>query len=317
LSCISTPSPRYGQYGSGGGGAIETDTLISIENVTTGSGADYIYGSSGDNVLNSGAGNDYILAGVGADTVYAGAGADYVEGSYGADLIDAGADNDKVYGGADNDTIYGGDGNDSLYGNQGADQLYGGNGLDVLFADSADTIYDGGAGVDYIVWQDTLVAANLDITAHSADYFYGYTGADIVTANGALAHTELHGGDGGDTLTASAIVGSHLLGENGNDRLISNTGADYIVGGAGADTFVFGFDGGTDYVYDFKTGGADKADFTALAGFGIHSLADLVVNTAYAASGWYGYTYGVGDTVWLNTTAIGSTQPVAGDFLFV
>jgi hypothetical protein len=41
----------------------------------------------------------------------------------------------------------------------------------------------------------------------------------------------------------------------------------------------------------------------------------LVINTAYAASGWFGYGYGTG-TAWLNTTAIGSTQPVAADFLF-
>jgi Ca2+-binding RTX toxin-like protein len=311
---LDTPT-QYGQYGSGGGGAIETDTLIAIENVTTGSGADYVYGSAGDNVINTNAGNDAVYAGNGADTINTGAGQDYVEGSYGADTIDAGADNDKVYGGADNDIIYGGDGNDSLYGNHGNDQIYGGNGVDVLFIDSTDTTYDGGAGIDYIVWNDAVVAANLDITAHSADYFYGYTGADIVTAIGALAHTELHGGGGGDTLTGSNGVGSHLLGEDGNDRLISGTGTDYMVGGAGADTFVFGPGGGTDYVYDFKTGGADVIDFTALAGLGIHSLANLIINTAYAASGWFGYSYGSG-TAWLNTTAVGSTQPVAADFLF-
>jgi Ca2+-binding RTX toxin-like protein len=116
-------------------------------------------------------------------------------------------------------------------------------------------------------------------------------------------------------LSGSATVGSILMGEAGNDRLIGNTGIDHMVGGTGADTFVFGPNGGTDYIYDFKTGGADKIDFTALAGTGVHALANLTVIADYAASGWYGYSYGTG-TVWLNTTAIGSTQPVAGDFLF-
>jgi Ca2+-binding RTX toxin-like protein len=294
---------------------LEVDRLISIENVITGSGADYVYGSAGDNVITTNAGNDAVYAGLGADTVSTGAGQDYVEGSGGADIIDAGSEDDKIFGGADNDILTGGDGNDKLYGDDGADQLFGGDGIDKLFIDSSDTAYDGGAGIDYIVWSDAVVAANLDITAHSADYFFGNTGADIVTANGALAHTELHGGGGGDTLTGSNGVGSHLLGEDGNDRLISGTGTDYMVGGAGADTYVFGPGGGTDYVYDFKTGGADIVDFTALAGAGIHALGDLTIITAYAASGWYGYNYGTG-IAWLNTTAIGGGQPVAGDFLF-
>jgi Ca2+-binding RTX toxin-like protein len=223
---------------------------------------------------------------------------------------------DRLYGFAGNDLLVGGLGNDSLYGNQGADRLYGGDGRDLLFVDSADTVYDGGAGVDYIVWQDTSVAATLDVTAHSADYFYGFTGNDSVTANGATTRPEMHGGGGNDKLTGSAGVGSILLGEAGNDRLIGNSGIDHMVGGAGADIFVFGPGGGVDYVYDFKTGGADRVDFTALASLGINSLAQLTVITAYALSGWYGYGYGTG-TVWLKTTDSGGGQPVAGDFIFV
>jgi hypothetical protein len=88
-----------------------------------------------------------------------------------------------------------------------------------------------------------------------------------------------------------------------------------MVGGTGADRYVFAGNGGTDYVYDFKTGGADKVDFTALAGAGVHGLGDLTVITAYSGGGWYGYGYGTG-TVWLNVTASGSGQPAAGDFLF-
>jgi RTX calcium-binding nonapeptide repeat (4 copies) len=223
---------------------------------------------------------------------------------------------DRLFGFAGNDLLVGGLGNDSLYGNQGADKLYGGDGKDLLFVDSADTVYDGGAGVDYLIWQDPSVAANLDVTAHSADYFYGFTGNDSVTANGATVRPELHGGGGNDTLTGSAGAGSILLGEARNDRLIGNSGIDHMVGGAGADVFVFGPGGGVDYVYDFKTGGADRVDFTALASVGINSLAQLTVITAYALSGWYGYGYGTG-TVWLKTTDSGGGQPAAGDFIFV
>jgi Ca2+-binding RTX toxin-like protein len=50
---------------TGGGGS---DSLISIENVVTGSGADGISGSDAANVLNGGAGNDSLTGGLGADT---------------------------------------------------------------------------------------------------------------------------------------------------------------------------------------------------------------------------------------------------------
>lgn len=310
---LDTPT-QYGQYASGTGGAVETDILIGIENLTGGSAGDYLYGDAAANVLTGNGGNDYIAAWLGGDTIFGGAGQEFIDGSYGADIIDGGADGDTIYGGADNDVIHGGEGNDFIYGDHGADQLFGDAGTDVLFVDSADTAYDGGADIDYIVWQDVGISASLDITAHSADYFYGYTGNDVVTAVGASTRPEMHGGGGGDTLTGSATVGSILLGEAGNDRLIGGTGIDHFVGGADADTYVVASGGGVDYVYDFVKS-VDKADFTALAGSGIHSLADLTVNSGYAASGWYGYGYGTGALLWVNT-GVGNGALAAGDALF-
>ena len=54
----------------------ETDTLIAIENVTGGSGADSITGSSAANVLSGGGGDDRITGGAGNDTVQGGLGTD-------------------------------------------------------------------------------------------------------------------------------------------------------------------------------------------------------------------------------------------------
>jgi Ca2+-binding RTX toxin-like protein len=54
----------------------ETDTLIAIENVTGGGGADTITGSSVANVLIGGAGNDRIAGGGGNDTIQGGADSD-------------------------------------------------------------------------------------------------------------------------------------------------------------------------------------------------------------------------------------------------
>jgi Ca2+-binding RTX toxin-like protein len=58
--------------------AVEQDTLLNIENVLGGYGADTIIGSAGDNVLEGGAGNDTINGGGGIDlATYVGARADY------------------------------------------------------------------------------------------------------------------------------------------------------------------------------------------------------------------------------------------------
>jgi Ca2+-binding RTX toxin-like protein len=319
---------------TGSGGTENIYGEGGTDNLEGGDGDDFIYGGQGNDTLYGAGGVDRIYGETEADTIYGGAdadliyggygsgidtidggsGADYIEAAHGADTIYGGLDGDTIYSGGDSDFLYGGDGNDLLYGEHGADSFYGGAGVDVLFIDSTDAVYDGGADRDYLVWQDVSVAANVNLAAHSLDYAYGYTGADIFYATGATTRVELHGGGGNDILVGGGSGGSILLGEGDNDRLVSEIGIDHMVGGSGADTFVFSANGATDYVYDF-TSGTDKADFTALAGAGIHSLANLTIITAYSGAGWYGYNYGSG-IAWLNTTAAGGGQPVAGDFLF-
>jgi autotransporter-associated beta strand protein len=324
IAHLDTPA-QYAQWGSGVGGTLEQDVLIGIENLVGGAGDDYLYGNSVANFLHGGGGNDYIEAGDGDDTILGQAGRDFIDASYGLDFVQGGDEvgpGDIIYGGAGDDLLFGEGGDDFLYGGHGADTLRGGDGTDVLFVDLADILLnslDGGAGIDYIVWQDVDNAANLDISFYSVDYFYGYNGNDFVYSSNALLRPELHGGNGDDVLTGSFGVGSILLGEGDNDRLISDSGIDHMVGGAGADTFVFTLGGGIDYIYDFKTGGADKIDFVALSSIAVHSLANLTVITSYSDSGWYGYQYSLGvntNTVWVNTNGIGATQPVASDFLF-
>jgi serralysin len=71
-----------------------SDTLATIENVTGGSGADFITGSAAANVLDGGAGNDILLGMGGADTLIGGAGDDRITGGAGRDVMTGGADND-------------------------------------------------------------------------------------------------------------------------------------------------------------------------------------------------------------------------------
>jgi serralysin len=79
----------------------EADTLVNVENASTGSGNDVITGSASDNIITAGAGNDelYGLAG-----------------------------DDSLFGEAGNDKLFGGDGDDSLYGGPGDDLLDAGAG---------------------------------------------------------------------------------------------------------------------------------------------------------------------------------------------
>ena len=108
-------------YASSGLGSYET--LISIEDVSLGTGSDVAYGTSGDNRMT---GND------------------------GNDILD---------GGGGNDRLWGGDGNDRLYGGSGEDWLEGGDGDDTfLFRDESQlaTIYDFTDGSDLIGVDMTL-----------------------------------------------------------------------------------------------------------------------------------------------------------------
>ena len=98
--CIGTPGCAAGACGCAGndGEVGETDTLVNIENASTGSGNDVINGSAEDNTITAGAGND------------------------------------EIYGLAGDDSLFGDEGNDQLYGGDGDDALYAGPGVDMLDA---------------------------------------------------------------------------------------------------------------------------------------------------------------------------------------
>jgi Ca2+-binding RTX toxin-like protein len=168
-----------------------------------------------------------------------------------------------------------------------------------LYADSSDTLIDGGAGTDALYWA-AGANANIDLAADSIEFVQ--TLGDNDTLNGANATADLivFAGAGNDTATGGGgndflwgeAGNDTLAGNGGNDTLVGGTGADRLAGGAGtdnlygnsgaggdsaADTFVFTPNWGTDFVYDFEHG-TDKFDMTAL---GIQ-FSDLTVTDAGA-----------------------------------
>lgn len=170
------------------------DTLISIENVISGDGADLLIGDDLNNFLISNAGNDVLVGGAGDDTFRPGAGSSMIQGGAGSDTVEfldagstdlnvslfapgqssngfstlsmssvenvrAGNGNDRIVGNAGSNRLEGNFGNDELIGGAGNDSLLGGRGLDTL---------TGGAGSDQFFFglnefRDTILDFEDDI----------------------------------------------------------------------------------------------------------------------------------------------------------
>ncbi len=182
-----------------------SDTLVSIENLTGGSGNDTLTGDGGANLLIGNAGNDSLLGGGGDDTL---------DGGLGQDTLRGGDGHDRLYGGAGNDSLYGDAGNDTLSGGAGNDRL------------------DGGAGNDTADWSAATTGINASLVSNTA------TGEGSDTL---VSIENLTGGTGNDTLTGDGNA-NVLAGGAGADQLFGGGGADTLFGGAGHDS-LYGGDG--------------------------------------------------------------------------
>ena len=86
-------------------GAMGTDTLANIENVTGGHGNDTLIGNAGRNALSGGAGNDLLQGAGGPDVLLLGEGNDTAMGDAGKDRIVIGLGNATIDGGSGEDTL--------------------------------------------------------------------------------------------------------------------------------------------------------------------------------------------------------------------
>ncbi len=162
-------------------------------------------------------------------------------GDHGDVLAVGNSDNAELYGGAGNDVLTAGDGN--------SDILVGGGGDDELTAGSGNNdSLDGGEGNDQLEAghgaNATLIGGGGDdiITVHVGDgarAIYADAGPGQTTSNPGTANTlVVLGGDGADTLTASASGPAvQVTTQNPGDLF---TGSDFeklvLDGGKGADT---------------------------------------------------------------------------------
>ncbi|MEY4952404.1 MAG: hypothetical protein RL299_828, partial [Pseudomonadota bacterium] len=123
-----------------------------------GDGADRIFGLDGDDNLFGDGGDDYIVAGIGNDSLTGGIGIDELYGEVGNDTLWGGAGADTLVGGDGDDALHGEDGSgeaDRLYGNIGNDSFYVDNRLDLAFEQSgegSDTVFANIAGDGYYLY---------------------------------------------------------------------------------------------------------------------------------------------------------------------
>ncbi len=274
------------------------DTFVSIENVYTFAGNDFLRGNNSANVFRTGGGNDKLFGYGGNDILEGGADDDYYHGGTGRDTavlggfdnnitvdlritttqvtgegsdrfvaienVNTGGGNDLIYGTGWSNILRGGFGNDRLYGLVGNDRLYGDGGNDKLYGNQGRDTLDGGFGAD-----------------------------------------QLFGGSGNDRLIGSG--GSDILvGGTGRDALIGGVGGDILTGGANADVFFFNRNSGSDVITDYVDG-EDRIRITN----GANAFGDLVI----APSGGTDVTISFGSSViTIEGATVGDFD--ASDFIF-
>ncbi|MCB1491150.1 MAG: FG-GAP repeat protein, partial [Rhodobiaceae bacterium] len=256
-------------------------------------GDDWLFADSLDTVVDGGAGFDRVSVADGKGLLLdlGAARVELVNGNTGAEVLygaSAGWDL-TLRGDGGNDVLIGGSGDDYIYGGAGADLLSGGAGRDRLFVDETDLPVDGGAGAAdcVIVRQSASATAGVSVAMAAAhvEVAFGGSNDDTFDGSGATASLCLYGRNGQDTLTGGA-ANDRLFGD-GNDTaagdiLNGGGGNDFLRGGtngpggfAERDHFVFADDWGNDRIFDFADNGAEKIDFSGVAG--IDELSDLTI----------------------------------------
>jgi Ca2+-binding RTX toxin-like protein len=261
----------------------DTDTLVSIENLQGGSGADRLTGDSAANAISGGGGADTLVGGAGNDTLSGGSGRDTLQGGAGSDLL-VGEDADDVadfgyvtanlsvtLNAAGTVTVVAGSGDtDTLVGIAG---VIGGSGNDSLTGDGGNNLLRGGLGNDRLQGGLGLDTADFGYATTSLSVVLNAAGTITVVAGSGDTDTllgieGLAGGGGADTLTGDS--GANLLTGNGGADLLAGAGGNDTLFGAAGDLVLDG--GGDNDLLVFDAGGAAIGAVTLAGGSGVDTL---------------------------------------------
>ncbi|MEM7644361.1 MAG: esterase-like activity of phytase family protein, partial [Pseudomonadota bacterium] len=209
--------------------AIETDTLIDIENITGSAFDDVLLGGAGDNVLSGGAAGDDTLAGRGGD--------DTLTGGVGDDLLLPGEGIDVADGGEGDDTV-----SFSDVAIPEDDDFGDGLGIPADVPDDFNNDDDTGVLVDLGAGTATFTVTTGPDTSETSET----TLISIENAEGSFDQDTLIGGEGENRLDGlegdDLLIGSEgdtLIGDDGDDTLQGTATSALLDGGDGDDTADF------------------------------------------------------------------------------
>ncbi|MFO1242100.1 MAG: calcium-binding protein [Rickettsiales bacterium] len=255
--------------------------------IFSGSGAQFILGTLGNDLIKDTSGNDTIVG----DPMYAttftslvdsGEGGEYCYEFKGNDIIKAGSGNDLIYG----DAAIGVPGLNSLensifdYSGAGNDCINAGSGDDTIYGDTEFTYLppqdtgEGGEVNAASLTRSLLTEGEGGEAQGGNDTINGESGNDLVYAGG--GKDIVYGGTGNDTLDGGDGC-DYLNGEGGDDVLIANGGYDTLDGGiSGNDLFVFTCETDGGVIKSFQKA-IEKIDLSAFYGLDFN---DLTISTA-------------------------------------
>jgi Ca2+-binding RTX toxin-like protein len=263
-----------------------------IENITGGSGADFLFGNPSSNVLRGQAGDDHLSARDGNDTVDGGPGDDLIEDSTAPDhTVDGtGTGADTMFGGPGDDTVdysrkttgvtirldnLTNDGQTGEHDNTHTDieNILGTNSSDTLVGSAGNNVIDGFAGNDLVnglggndvLGGDDAGADNLfgGTGIDTADYGFRRAGVTVrlddlandgLAGEGDNAHTDIENIRGSRfNDTLVGSAGNNLIrGRDGNDLIGALGGNDLLDGELGRD-YLFGGTGIDTLTYSTRT----------------------------------------------------------------
>ena len=235
--------------------AVTVNLALTTAQVTGGSGTDTLsgferlYGSAYNDTLLGDAGANYLAGYTGADSMNGGAGDDVY-------FVDNAGDVVTELAAEGSDTIYTainyvlGVNQERLVVDSALAVNGTGNALNNdIYAGSGNNILDGGAGVDFVVY-DRLSTGGVTVSlALTGPQNTGGSGTDTL-----LNFENLQGSAFADVLTGDANA-NYIRGLAGNDVLDGGAGIDTLVGDAGDDTYVV--DNAADVVTEAASSGLD------------------------------------------------------------
>jgi S-layer protein len=303
-----------------GTNASIVDTLSGIENVTTGTGRDYVVGSSVTNVISTGDGIDWISGGDGAD---------YMS----ADGAGDGGDIDRVIGGTGDDTyVYSDAGGVDVYieaASAGFDTILVNGTLSIATLTVGTTataagavgslsnfeqiVIGNGATATVIGAQVTGLTLNVtEVAAGASALVVTATGGGTTNLSGLTFSSGTYVGAAGtvlagnamtsatDTITINGGAGAEtIVGTSLNDVIVPGDGIDTLTGGGGIDTFILGAAlaanadnildfvggaGGDILTFDISSIGLNAADYAIGAGILINAAGVTALATGAVAN---------------------------------